>query len=124
MAAVATMAQAVQPTAGELCGVHLGVIERRFGLLSTTTGIRVASELGRSADLAATDRIAFVHAMRSGSVTLVVEADGWYCAVVCDEMVTVDQIFGASLDPLAPRLMSVVSPRGITPVLGALAGQA
>jgi hypothetical protein len=124
MAAVATMAQGIHSTVSELCGIHLGTIERRFGLLSSTTGLRIAVELGRSGDLAAADRIAYVHAVRTGTVTLVVESDGWYAAVVCDEAVTAEQVFAASLDPCAPRLMSIVSRRGIAPVLGALAGQA
>lgn len=121
MAALATMAQMIETTDSTLVGAHLGTIERRFGLLTAAVALRVAHELGRSADLAAADRIAYVNAMRTGTVTLVVECDGWYVAVVADEPVTVEQLHGVQVDGQEPRLMSIVSRRGIAPCLGALA---
>jgi hypothetical protein len=107
-----------------LVGMQLGVLSRHFGLISSELPVTVCDVLGTSGDLAVADRIAFLAALERRGCVLVLESDGWYHAVTIDEAIEAGQI--SAMRPPSdgrpvPRIMSIVSERGITPALGPLA---
>ncbi|MCW2950282.1 MAG: hypothetical protein JWN41_1295 [Thermoleophilia bacterium] len=107
-----------------LVGASLGVIERTFGLMKSEQLVSVVEVVAASGDLAIADRLAFVASFERHVPTVVVLYDGWFVACITD--VPLDAAaFAQFHQPLAgqaaPRIMSIVSDRGITPALGPLA---
>lgn len=105
-----------------LVGASLGVIDRRYGLMSSEHHVRVVEVLSASGDLAVADRLAFIAAMERHVPFAVVAFDGWFVICATDmplDMASLAQLRGG--DFADARLMSVASERGITPALGPLA---
>jgi hypothetical protein len=119
-AQVAPDALGTAATAHPLTGTTLGTIERRYGLMSSEEPITVAEVIATSGDLAVADRLAFVASAERHSPIVVIELDGWYVACTTERATTPAEV--AMLQPSegAPRIMSIASERGITPVLGLL----
>lgn len=104
-----------------LVGTVLGVVDRRYGLMSSEEPIVVAEVIASSGDLAVADRLAFVAAMERRQAIAVVELDGWYVACATERTLAPAELGSMRLpDAAAPRLMSLVNERGITPALGPL----
>lgn len=103
-----------------LAGATLGTIERRYGLLRCEEAVTVAEVFDRSGDLAVADRLAFVFAARLHAQVAVVQHDGWYHVVALDRPLTMAQ--ACELHPVAPtpRLLSLVTERGISPLVAPL----
>lgn len=104
----------------ELDGAAIGTIERRYGLLRSEEQVTVREVLQRSGDLAVADRLAFVFAARLHAQVAVVESDGWFHVAVLDRPLTVAQAIGLRGLPQAPRLLSLVTERGISPLVAPL----
>lgn len=104
-----------------LVGTELGTVERRFGLMATSELVRIADVVSTSDSLAVADRFAFIASMQSHMPVVVLEFEGWYIACLVDRPLDVADLLGMHSVDGAPRLMSVVTDRGITPALGPLA---
>jgi hypothetical protein len=105
-----------------LVGASLGLVDRRYGLMSSEQHVRVVEVLSASGDLAVADRLAFIAAMERHVTFAVVSFEGWY--LVCATDIPLDVAALAQLrggDIAEARLMSLASERGITPALGPLA---
>jgi hypothetical protein len=103
-----------------LVGTELGTIARRYGLMSSEETITIAEVIATSGDLAVADRLAFVASMERHVAIAVVEFDGWYVACATERAITPCEVALLRAPEGAPRVMSVVSERGITPALGPL----
>lgn len=104
-----------------LVGASLGVVERHYGLMSSEQTVRVAEVLSASGDLAVADRLAFIAAMERRVPMLVVERDGWYLTCATDQPLDAATLVELRVtEDDAPRIMSIVTDRGITPALGPL----
>lgn len=103
-----------------LLGTTLGSLDRRYGLMSSEEAIVISDVAATSGDLAVADRLAFVAAMERHCTIVVIEVDGWYVACATERSLTTSEL--ASIRPCegAPRIMSLVTDRGITPALGPL----
>lgn len=101
----------------QLVGMQIGRIARNYGLLRCEENISIESVFNRAGDLAVADRLAYVYATRLHVQIAVVEHDGWYYAVTLDRPLTNEQAAELSMIGESPRLMSVVSERGIAPVV-------
>lgn len=110
----------VSAPAHPLVGVELGTVERRYGLVSSKQTVRVADVVATSGDLAVADRLAYAAAVNGRSPLVVVQSDGWYVACLVDPCLDVTQLLVLQGDAGAPTVMSVVTDRGITPLLGPL----
>lgn len=104
-------------------GAAIGTIERTYGLLTCEEIVRVVETIDRSGDLAVADRIGFLCATRMRTQVAVFEHDGWFYVGMLDRFISAEQ--AASLRCLggSPRLLSIVDSRGITPIVGPLAGE-
>lgn len=111
---------AYDPALHPLAGTVLGSLDRRYGLMSSEEPIVIVEVLASSGDLAVADRLGFVAAMERRTAILVVEVEGWYLACVTERALVPGEV--AQLRPAdgAPRIMSLVTDRGITPALGPL----
>ncbi|MCW2925419.1 MAG: hypothetical protein JWM98_2823 [Thermoleophilia bacterium] len=121
-ARAAQVAGSVAPAATHpLVGTALGVLERRYGLMSSEERVVVTEVIATSGDLAVADRLAFVAAMERHEPIVVVEFEGWYLACRTERTLDPSQLsqLRAAGDG-APRIMSIASDRGITPALGPL----
>lgn len=100
---------------------QLGVISRRYGLMTCEEAVVVQEIVASSGDLAVADRLAFIASMERRSGLVVIAANGEYHACIVDAALDQSSLgdFVAATD--APRVMSIVSDRGITPALGPLA---
>jgi hypothetical protein len=103
-----------------LTGTALGVVDRRYGLMSSEETITVAEVIATSGDLAVADRLAFVAAMERHAAVVVIEFDGWFVACTTERALTPAEVGQLRPSDGAPRIMSVASERGITPALGPL----
>jgi len=104
-----------------LVGSSLGTIERRYGLMSSAEQVTVIEVLATSGDLAVADRMAFIAAMERQASIVVVEVEGWYAACATSTSIDPAQLVALRRpENDAPRIMSIVSDRGITPSLGPL----
>lgn len=105
---------------GTLDGTPVGNIERRYGLLRSTELVSISHALEAHGDLAVADRMAFLHATQARTQLVVVQLDRRYWVVVLDRAISPEQ--AADLQALegAPRIMSLVSERGITPIVAPL----
>jgi hypothetical protein len=103
-----------------LVGIELGTIARRYGLMSSEETITIAEVIATSGDLAVADRLAFVASMERHVAIAVVELEGWYVACATERAITPGEVSQLRAPEGAPRVMSVVSERGITPALGPL----
>jgi hypothetical protein len=125
-ASVEAPALAPEPT-HPLVGMALGVAERRYGLMTSREIVGIAEVVGTSGDLAVSDRLAFMAAMRhTATPVVVIELDGWFIACIpTHALETADyaalQPAGAAQGAIDARVMSVATARGIMPVLGPLA---
>src|SRR5687767_1181799 len=63
-----------------LVGTTLGLLERRYGLMSSEEQVLVTEVIATSGDLAVADRLAFVASMERHVPIVVVEIEGWYLA--------------------------------------------
>jgi len=111
------------PSGGdEALGAAIGTIKRTYGLLTCEEIVRVTGMIDRSGDLAVADRIAFVCAGRMRAQLAVFEYEGWFHVGRLDRFLSVEQ--AATLKTLqgSPRLLSIVDAKGITPIVGPLAG--
>lgn len=104
----------------ELLGLAVGSIEFRYGLLSCDETISIEQVLNRAGDLAVADRLAFVYATRSHAQVAVLEMDGWYYVAALDRAITTAQVNDMRSLPGSPRVHSLVTQRGISPVVGPL----
>lgn len=104
----------------QLEGAPIGTIERRYGLLRCDEMVSVSQVFNRTGDLAVADRLAFVYAGRSHTQAVVLEQDGWYYPAALDRTITTAQLREMRSLPGGPRLHSLVSERGITPVVAPL----
>lgn len=105
---------------GVLIGLELGRVERRYGLMSSEEPIYVAEIIATSGDLAVADRLAFLAAIERRELVIVIAFAGEYVACTSEQTITSEEISGLIVADGAPRIMSVVSDRGITPALGPL----
>lgn len=112
--------QLIPVEADPAVGIVLGTIERRYGLLTCAEPVTVASVLERSGDLAVADRLAWLHTQRTHAQHVVFEHEGWYVVGCLERPLTADQADHVTPLALSPRLMSVVTDRGIVPVVGPL----
>jgi len=119
-AAAASAARSQELGASTIAGATIGVLERRFGLMASAEGVVVTEVLATSGDLAVADRLAFVEAMEHREPIVVLGVDGWYMVCRTSCQLTIDQVSALRDVEGAPRLMSIASERGITPVLGPL----
>jgi hypothetical protein len=104
-----------------LVGTTLGMLERRYGLMSSEEALQVTEVIATSGDLAVADRLAFVAAMERHVPIVVIELDGWYVACATAIPLTPGELPSLRTpEQGAPRIMSVASERGITPALGPL----
>ena len=101
-------------------GALLGSTERRYGLMTSHDPVRLAEVVATSGDLAVADRLAFLAASQQRRSIVVVALDGWYVACTTDLPLDAAQLAELQLDEAAPRIMSLVTARGITPALGPL----
>jgi hypothetical protein len=102
-------------------GIVLGSVERRYGLLTCEENVRVIATYERVGDLAVADRIAYVMALRHHVQVAVFEYEGWYCIGSLDRHVAPGQASDIRPFGESPRLLSIVSERGVEPVVGPLA---
>jgi len=111
-----------QPGQHPLVGAALGVVDRHYGLMSSEQTVSVTEVIAATGDLAVADRLAFVAAMERRVPIVVVEHAGWYLACATDQLLDIATLAelrtpeGAAV----PRIMSIVTDRGITPALGPL----
>lgn len=98
----------------------LGVLARRYGLLTSEEVVHATGEVDRSGDLAVADRIAFLAACRGHASVLVIEQDGWFIACIADHDLDAADLANLRGTGDSPRIMSLVTERGITPVLAPL----
>jgi hypothetical protein len=103
-----------------LVGATLGVIERRYGLMTSSAAISIVDVVGVSGDLAVADRIAFIASMERRVTVTVVSHDGWFVACITDRPIEVGELTSLRAPEGAPRLMSLATDRGIRPTLGPL----
>lgn len=103
-----------------LVGTTLGTLERRYGLMSSEETILVSDVIATSGDLAVADRLAFVAAMERHTAIAVVEVDGWFLACATERTIQPAEVAQLRAPEGAPRVMSLVTERGITPALGPL----
>lgn len=104
-----------------LVGASLGTVERRYGLMSSSESVVVSCELATSGDLAVADRLAFLASIERREAVVVVEHEGWYVACATERPIGAAELH--ELRPPeggSPRVMSLVTERGITPALGPL----
>lgn len=115
-------ASALAPHASHpLAGAMLGMLERRYGLMSSEEPVTVTEVIATSGDLAVADRLAFVAAMERHVPIVVIEMEGWYLACATSVPVSATELpLLRTPEGGAPRIMSVASERGITPALGPL----
>lgn len=108
-----------------LVGRAIGSISRRYGLMVCEEIIRVTEVVARSGDLAVADRLAFLAASERGDSVLVVgDGDGWFSAVRTEGVVDPHALGALQPASSAPRVFSLATRRGITPLLGSLGGAA
>lgn len=108
------------PERHPLEGVLLGSTERRYGLMTSHDPVRIEGVVATSGDLAVADRLAFLAASQQRRSIVVIGLDGWYVACTTDQSLDAAQLAELHLDDAAPRIMSFVTARGITPALGPL----
>lgn len=103
-----------------LINTVVGTIERHYGLLRCEERVQVTDVFDRTGDLAVADRLAFVYASRTHGEVAVFELDGWYYVGTLDRPLSPEQ--AASLRPGGdnPRLHSIVTERGIAPIVAPL----
>lgn len=107
-------------TAHPLEGAVLGTLERRYGLMSSEDTITISEVIATSGDLAVADRLAFVAAMERHTAVAVIEIDGWFIACTTERAISPAEVTHLRPADGAPRMMSLVTERGITPALGPL----
>lgn len=113
--------RAVQPTGVHtLLGRVLGAIDRRYGLMSSEEPVVIAEVVATSGDLAVADRLAFLWATERHVPVVVLEVDGWYVACTTERPIGAVELPMLRMAADAPRIMSLVTDRGITPALGPL----
>jgi hypothetical protein len=89
--------------------------------MSSIERVLIGEVIATSGDLAVADRQAFLAARARQSTLIVVSHDGWFVACAVDQPLDVAQIESLRADSSAPQIMSIVTSRGIVPMLGPLA---
>lgn len=100
-----------------LLGTPLGRRERAHGNLRTITDITIQRIIEPVADLAVADRVAYVLAHRTGQAHLVIAASNTYLVITCDTQLDNADTQLISQHPTQPRIISIATPSGITPML-------
>jgi hypothetical protein len=102
-----------------LVGTVLGCMRRQYGLLACEEDVRIATVVERCSDLAVADRIAWIYAGQDHAQYVVFELDGWFWVGTPKSTIPPDQLDCVTPNSSQIRLMSVVSERGIVPMVGA-----
>ena len=100
-----------------LVGTSLGRRERHHGQLRTIAEVTISQIVEPVDDLAVADRIAYVMANRTGIAHLVIATAHTYLVVTVDQPLDGSDARMIAPRPGAPRLISVATVQGITPVL-------
>lgn len=105
---------------GPLTGRLLGRRERPHGQLRAIADITIGRIVDVCDDLAIADRVAFVLAHRTGVTHAVLAVATEYLVASVEPQLTAGDAHALSQEPRAPRMISIATDEGVTPVLGAM----